>query len=316
MPSDFPGSPRLLKGALVVFEASARCRRTSSPSSTTRTRSRATFQQQHAAGRGAVPNAGDTMRVLPPTESFRMASSSTRPTSSKSVNPIAVATGLHPTLAALELLSTRRRRPDPRQGAREARLRARVAASAPIVLLVWGPLRVVPVRVESVAITEQAFDQLLNPIRAKVELALRTLTARGAQDAAGPPFDTLAIVNQIAKEVLARTAPVASVDADRRVAEALLMFAREADTSASRPRSSSTVTGSSARTSCSRTFPPAAPTQQQYEFADARAARPDRLRASSATRSSSGGSATRTRRSSPTSLEVAGRRLRIPVVVR
>ena len=75
---------------------------------------------------------------------------------------------------------------------------------------VWGPLRVVPVHVESVAVTEEAFDTFLNPIRAKVDLELRTLS-KNELDEAGPPFDTLHIVNQISKEALARTAAVTSV---------------------------------------------------------------------------------------------------------
>jgi hypothetical protein len=72
------------------------------------------------------------------------------------------------------------------------------------VLFVWGPARVVPVRVASVAITEQAFDPLLNPIRAQVSLGLRALSLIELQRA-GPPFDTLGIVNLVAKEVLARS---------------------------------------------------------------------------------------------------------------
>jgi hypothetical protein len=70
---------------------------------------------------------------------------------------------------------------------------------------------VLPVYVESLTITEQAFDTLLNPIRAKVDLGLRTLS-QIELDKAGVPFDTLDIVNQIAREALARSAPVASVD--------------------------------------------------------------------------------------------------------
>jgi hypothetical protein len=119
--------------------------------------------------------------------------------------------GLHPTLAALELLVY----PPSTQiilGKVLAKLgSARVSpAKAPLVLLVWGPLRVIPVHVDSLAVTEQAFDTFLNPIRAKVDLGLRALTEKELKDA-GPPFDTLALVNQIAKEVLARTAPVTSV---------------------------------------------------------------------------------------------------------
>jgi hypothetical protein len=59
------------------------------------------------------------------------------------------------------------------------------------------------VRVASLAIEEQAFDQRLNPIRAQVTLGLRALTVPELVQA-GPPFDTLAIVNHVAKEVLAR----------------------------------------------------------------------------------------------------------------
>jgi hypothetical protein len=69
---------------------------------------------------------------------------------------------------------------------------------------------VIPVRIESVAITEEAFDQLLNPIRAKVDLGLRALTRKELK-AAGAPFDTLATVNLIAKEVLARMQAIGSV---------------------------------------------------------------------------------------------------------
>jgi hypothetical protein len=43
-------------------------------------------------------------------------------------------------------------------------------------LLVWGTQRIVPVRVTELSITEEAFDPLLNPIRAKVSLGMRVLT--------------------------------------------------------------------------------------------------------------------------------------------
>ena len=90
-------------------------------------------------------------------------------------NPLAVASGLHPTLAALELLlyppSTQLILGEgPRSSSARHGCRRRMR---PLVLLVWGPLRVVPVRVESVSVTEQAFDTLLNPIRAKVDLGLQ-----------------------------------------------------------------------------------------------------------------------------------------------
>jgi hypothetical protein len=216
--SDFTGSPRLLKGALVVFEALKPVPTNLiafqyNPDQVTRQ-----FQQGRGGGGGQgspapepCRNAGDTQRVVPPTQHFRMQVELDATDQLESVNPLAVATGLHPTLAALELLLY----PPSTEiilGKVLSKLgSARVSpASAPLVLLVWGPLRVVPVRVESIAITEEAFDQLLNPIRAKVDLGLRMLTDRELK-IAGPPFAQLALVNQIAKEVLARTAPVTSV---------------------------------------------------------------------------------------------------------
>jgi hypothetical protein len=47
---------------------------------------------------------------------------------------------------------------------------------SPIVLFAMGPNRIAPVRITELAITEEAFDPKLNPIRAKVRLGLRVLT--------------------------------------------------------------------------------------------------------------------------------------------
>ena len=58
-------------------------------------------------------------------------------------------------------------------------------------------------RVASLSVEEKAFDTLLNPIRADVTIGLRGLTIMELRQA-GPPFDTLATVNHIAKEVMAR----------------------------------------------------------------------------------------------------------------
>lgn len=212
MASDFPRSPRLLKGALVVFETIAPIPTNLiafqyNPDSVTRS-----FRQQ-APEPDPRRNAGDTQHALPPLESFQLTVEldAADQLDDPGSNPITVATGVHPALAALELLLY-----PPSTEVILGRVLALVGsarvtpAKVPLVLLVWGPLRVVPVRVESVSVTEQAFDQLLNPIRASVQLGLRTLTEKELRQA-GPPFDTLAIVQLIAKEALARTNAVASV---------------------------------------------------------------------------------------------------------
>lgn len=47
---------------------------------------------------------------------------------------------------------------------------------SPLVLLVLGPKRVLPVRVTDFGIVEEAFDTRLNPIRAKISLGMRLLS--------------------------------------------------------------------------------------------------------------------------------------------
>jgi hypothetical protein len=46
----------------------------------------------------------------------------------------------------------------------------------PVTLFVWGPRRIVPVRVTDLTITEQLFDSDLNPTHAEAQLTLRVLT--------------------------------------------------------------------------------------------------------------------------------------------
>lgn len=48
--------------------------------------------------------------------------------------------------------------------------------SVPIVLFVWGPGRIVPVRLTSFSVDEEAFSTLLYPIRAKVTVGLKIIT--------------------------------------------------------------------------------------------------------------------------------------------
>ncbi len=45
------------------------------------------------------------------------------------------------------------------------------------VLFVWGPGRIVPVRVTALTINEKLYDELLNPTNAEVQITLKVLTA-------------------------------------------------------------------------------------------------------------------------------------------
>jgi hypothetical protein len=89
----------------------------------------------------------------------------------------AVSVGIHPLLAALELLVYP---PSGTITANDALLNTGTLEiapmSAPRTLFVWGPQRVVPVRLLGYSVAEEEFDAKLNPIRATVSLQMRVLT--------------------------------------------------------------------------------------------------------------------------------------------
>src|SRR4029077_19750974 len=51
-----------------------------------------------------------------------------------------------------------------------------VPAETSLTVFIFGPRRIVPVRITEFSITEEAFDPNLNPIRAKVSLGMTVLT--------------------------------------------------------------------------------------------------------------------------------------------
>ncbi len=85
--------------------------------------------------------------------------------------------GIHPQLAALETLlhppSARIRR---NQALAATGTLEITPVENPLTLWVWGARRVLPVRLTELAITEEAFDAGLNPIRATVGVGLRVLS--------------------------------------------------------------------------------------------------------------------------------------------
>lgn len=118
-------------------------------------------------------------------------------------NPLAIASGVYTRLAAIEMLLFPE---DPNQsllggllgigggGDQSTSVPQKIL---PTVLFVWGPERIVPVRVTSLTITENRYDALLNPIHAEAQIGLRTLTSAeiAAAKAGG---DQLASVADIA----------------------------------------------------------------------------------------------------------------------
>ena len=118
--------------------------------------------------------------------------------------------GLYPALAALEMLLY------PKSAlvvANEVLARFGIIEvippEAPLTLLIWGLKRVLPVRLTQLTITEEAFDPVLNPIRAKVSLDLRVLTYQdlGLLSAGGALF----MAHQVAKETMATISSVGEI---------------------------------------------------------------------------------------------------------
>ena len=86
-----------------------------------------------------------------------------------------------------------------------------IPPEAPLTLLVWGPKRVLPVRLTGFTITEEAFDPNLNPIRAKASLELQVLNYHdlGLVSVGGALF----MAHQLAKEAMAGRARAPSLSA-------------------------------------------------------------------------------------------------------
>lgn len=184
MASEFSGRPRLRRGALLIYksqEANAKPaqRIVFSYNPEQLRRSFATRALQQQPERTAAARA-DVLRVGgPPVETITMsvvldaADQLAEPLS----NVEAVEHGLLPQLAQLELLQYPASA-NVTEVERQAEAGAvQVAPSdVPLVMLAWGDSRIVPVRLQSFAVTEERFDPRLNPIAAKVELGLQVLT--------------------------------------------------------------------------------------------------------------------------------------------
>jgi len=197
--STFPGSPRLLKGALIGVDPLNPLARVVvfqyNPDTMTRK-----LEPRAVSAEG---DRGEAFRLTgAPKETITLSIEIDATDQLEQGNRIAVTTGLYPTLSALELMLY------PKSATVIANLVAELIGTieiipeeAPMTLFVWGPQRVLPVRVTSLSITEEAHDQLLNPIRAKVDLSLAVLSYQDLSLTGRILF----LAHHIMKEVMATT---------------------------------------------------------------------------------------------------------------
>ena len=212
MPSDFPRSPKFMKGALVEYKSQFLGPIPNiivfqyNPDQLSRTLSNRTPMPAGGTEANAGRSRADTFRVEgPPLEdiSLSVVLNAADQLEEPEKHPAAVARGVHPALSALELLLY----PEEAQVLLNTSLSsagsAKVARSdVPLVLFIWGLSRVVPVRLTKFSVTEEAFDQRLNPIQAKVELGMRVLSYMDLKNESLGYGVYLA--TQVQKEVMAR----------------------------------------------------------------------------------------------------------------
>lgn len=119
----------------------------------------------------------------PPTERISFTAEFSAADRLNDADPIATALGIGPALAALEqmahppaggglLAAALDAVGDLLGGNGDANEQPIPRESYPRILFLWGLTRALPVTIESMTITEEQYDRLLNPVRAKVALSL------------------------------------------------------------------------------------------------------------------------------------------------
>jgi hypothetical protein len=197
--SSFPGSPRLIKGALVGIDlfnplASVVVFQYNPDTMTRRLEARAV---------SAEGDRGEALRLTgPPKETITLSIEIDAVDQLEQANVLAATMGISPTLAALEMMLY------PKSALVIANMVLSligtieiIPAEGPMTLFVWGPQRLLPVRLTSFSITEEAYDTMLNPIRAKVELSLTVLSYNDLKLTS--PGHALFLAHHIVKEVMA-----------------------------------------------------------------------------------------------------------------
>ncbi len=173
--TSFPGSPKLLKGGIVLIDpATAQVQRIIAlqynPDSLSRT------LQVQGAGEGS--DRSEALRLKgPAVETIKLDAEIDATDGMEQGDAVVGAVGIAPQLAALETLLY----PSAGQLTTNHTLSSLgtleiLPMETALPLFVFGQHRVIPVRLTEFSVTEEAFDPNLNPIRAKVSLGMRVLS--------------------------------------------------------------------------------------------------------------------------------------------
>jgi hypothetical protein len=175
--STFPGSPRLLKGGIVLIDPQTSAVRRIialqyNPDTLTRS--------LQIKGVGESADRSEALRLKgPPVETLKLDAEidATDQLEFPDQNRTTIEFGVQPQLAALEIIvyPTSRQLSFNNNLARQGILEI-APMETPLTLFIWSKSRIMPVRLTEFSITEEAFDVNLNPIRAKVSLGMRVLS--------------------------------------------------------------------------------------------------------------------------------------------
>jgi len=175
----FPGSPRVLKGGLVLLDPDTF---TVLPNGIIVLQYNPDTLSRTLKIKGAEEG-GDRSEALrltgPPVETLKIDAEidATDQLEIPDQNPNTVQNGIFPQLSALETMvypsSTTLQN---NFNLSQAGTLEIMPVLAPFTLFVWSANRIAPVRLTEFSITEEAFDPTLNPIRAKVSLGMRVLS--------------------------------------------------------------------------------------------------------------------------------------------
>jgi hypothetical protein len=172
----FPGSPRLLKGGIVLIDPqTSAVRRIIALQYTPDTLTRSLQVKSVGADGG---DRSEALRLKgPPVETIKLDAEIDATDQLEIADSQAVQVGIHPQLAALETIiyPTSGQLTSNNNLAQAGTLEI-VPMETPLTLFIWSRNRIIPVRLTEFSITEEAFDVNLNPIRAKISLGMRVLS--------------------------------------------------------------------------------------------------------------------------------------------
>jgi hypothetical protein len=171
-----------------------------------------TLQPQSSGAESGGSHRAEPLRLSgPPVESLRLEVEIDATDQLESDDGVAGRLGIFPQLSALEMLLY----PKLTSVIANTVLLAAgtieiVPPEAPLTLFIYGPKRVLPVRISEFSIHEEAHDPNLNPIRAKVDLGLRVLSSNDFPVL--HPGYALFLAHQAVKETMAVVGSVSNLN--------------------------------------------------------------------------------------------------------